>query len=358
MVRIGKRAWALLGVTTVGAALISGALLGTTALAGATTSPVSHGAARNSGPPTIKRVLVVGRVSNPTIVVLGSGFGPRPNPDPSTSPSGQQGCPTTPPGGAGHLYGTSFFANDLNAQAGTYIAQQFDAGIFTPGDNGEFDCLGLVITSWTNYAIVFHYGNLYDKNLPGNFYVLSNGDPLQIGVKGTTLTTTVHGLVNTGRPPTTLPPTTTTTTTGPPSTPIISSVSTTGTLVDPTITITGSGFGTAPPADPTSTVSTLAGCPASMGAGPSGFDYGNNLYISDLNTNSGFTAGQYTTSGEAQADCVGLVIESYTDSQIVLQYGNVYDQNLPRNMYVLHNGDPLKVVVKGATFMTTATGLG
>jgi len=65
-----------------------------------------------------------------------------------------------------------------------------------------------------------------------------------------------------------------------------------------------------------------------------------------------------TTSGEAQADCVGSVIESYTDTQIVLAYGNVYDQSLPKNMYAPRNGDPLKVVVKGAIFTAAVAGLG
>jgi hypothetical protein len=105
-------------------------------------------------------------------------------------------------------------------------------------------------------------------------------------------------------------------------------------------------------------VSNLANCPASPGAGPPGFDYGNSLYVSDTKANGGFTAGQYTTSGQAQADCVGLVIVSYTDTEIVLKYGNLYNQDLPNNRYVLSNGDPLKVVVKGATFSTTVSGLG
>jgi len=250
------------------------------------------------------------------------------------------------------------FANDLNAQAGTYVGQQFDAGIFTPGDNGEFDCLGLVIVAWSDRVVVFRYGNLYDRNYPGNFYVVSNGDPLQVGVNGATFTTTVHGLVNPGGPTTANPPNTTTTTTAPSNEPTITSVSTTGTVANPTITITGSGFGAAPSADPAGAVSSLANCPASPGPGPAGFDYGNSLYVSDTNANGGFTAGQYTTSGEAQADCVGLVIVSYTDTQMVLKYGNVYDQNIPNNMYVLSNGDPLKVVVKGATVSSTVTGLG
>ncbi len=357
MVRRGRKTWRHVGIATLGAALASGSVLGVTGVARATTSPV-HGAAANSGPPTISSVQVVGRVSNPTIVVRGSGFGSRPRPDPSTSPSGQQGCPVTPRSGTGFLYGTSFFANDLSAQAGTYIGQQFDAGIFTPGDNGEFDCLGLVIVAWTDHIVVFRYGNLYDKNFPGNFYVLSNGDPLQVGVKGATFTTTVHGLVNPGGSTTTTIPPTTTTTTVPPNAPTITSVATAGTVANPTITITGSGFGSAPSANPASDVSHLANCPTSPGAGPPGFDYGNSLYVADTKANGGFTAGQYTTTGEAQADCVGLVIVSYTDTQIVLKYGNVYDQNLPKNMYVLSNGDPLKVVVKGATASTTVAGLG
>jgi len=107
-------------------------------------------------------------------------------------------------------------------------------------------------------------------------------------------------------------------------------------------------------------VSTIAGCPTISSGGAPGFDYGSNLYVTDLNAavgSSTWTAGQYTTTGEAQADCVGLVIKSWSNTRITFTYGNVYDHDIPKNHYVLSSGDPLGVVVKGATFDTTVTGL-
>ncbi len=330
-------------------------------MAAASPPAIPVGKAAGTTPvPTITGLWIVGRDTNPTFIVFGSGFGSRPQADPAQSPDGQQGCPATPRAGAGFLYGTNLFANDLNAQRGSFVNQQWDAGIFTPGDNGEFDCVGLVIRTWTDRVVVFDYGNLYDKNIPDNFYLLTNGDPVQVGVKGATFTTTVHGLVTVGGPTTTTTAPSTTTTTAPANAPRITSVTTTGTVAAPLITVIGKGFGSVPPPLPVSDVSTIQGCPTISSGGAPGFDYGSNLYVTDLKAAVGssmWTAGQYTTTGEAQADCVGLVIVSWSDTQITFTYGNVYDHNIPANHYVLTNGDPLKVVVKGATFTTTVAGL-
>ena len=84
-----------------------------------------------------------------------------------------------------YLYGTSLYVQD-NGNMG------FDAGINSV--TGEFDCVGLVIQSWTPTQVVFGFGDLYDQNIPGNDYVLANGDPVTVGVLGATGSTTVSGL--------------------------------------------------------------------------------------------------------------------------------------------------------------------
>ncbi|MGI9032747.1 MAG: hypothetical protein ACR2HY_03485 [Acidimicrobiales bacterium] len=341
--------------------------------AGATTS------AAVSGSPVIRSVRVVGTVANPTFIVTGSGFDSRPAPDPSTSPSGQQGCPATPVARSGFLYGTNLFVADLNARAGGFAGQQWDAGISSPGGEGEFDCVGLVIRAWSDHVVIFRYGNLYDQNVPDNNYVLSNGDPIQVGVKGATSTTTVRGLVDTThrRPTTTTtaPSSTSTTTTAPSSTsttststtststtipsgtPVITSVTTTGTVANPTITVRGSGFGAEPLPSPATPPSGQQGCPVTTDAG-SGHLYGENLFISDTaaqrGNQSNWTAGE---SNQGTFDCVGLVILSWSDTQVTFTFGDLYNKNLPENYYVLTNGDPITVNVKGAVFNTSVSGL-
>lgn len=119
---------------------------------------------------------------------------------------------------------------------------------------------------------------------------------------------------------------------------VINSVSFTGLPTSPTITVSGSGFGTAP----TATTLGLAGF--------TGYDYGNDLYITDLSTAHGFAAGQ-GEAGVNNHDLIGLNILSYTDSQIVLQLGSDYAQYYyPNGIYALAAGDPYTVVVNGASF--------
>jgi hypothetical protein len=140
-----------------------------------------------SGTPTVdtvSSVSITGTIAAPVFTVTGTGFGSTPPPpNPSTPPDGQQGCPTSPNSSPqGFLYGTDLYVVD-NGPAG------FDAGINSV--TGEFDCVGLVIQSWSPTQVVFTMGNLYDQNIPGNDYVLANGDPVQVAVLGAVGNTTV-----------------------------------------------------------------------------------------------------------------------------------------------------------------------
>lgn len=117
----------------------------------------------------------------------------------------------------------------------------------------------------------------------------------------------------------------------------ISTVSITGAPANPTVSVSGSGFGTIPPV-------TFLGFP-----GYTGYDYGKSLYITDLSPTHGFDAGG--DAGMNLRDLIGLVVLSYTDTQVVFQLGSDYSLfYLPNNIYSLSPGDPFTVVVNGASF--------
>jgi hypothetical protein len=110
--------------------------------------------------------------------------------------------------------------------------------------------------------------------------------------------------------------------------PSITGVSFTGTSAAPTITVTGSGFGAGPP----------IGTPETCQAGDTGDDYGSSgLWFSDT-TQGGWTAGQ-------AGDCIGLIVGSWSSSQVVFGFGNEY-ANYPS----IQSGDQIGVGVQGGTF--------
>jgi subtilase family serine protease len=115
--------------------------------------------------------------------------------------------------------------------------------------------------------------------------------------------------------------------TGPPT---ISAVTFTGTSADPTVTITGSNLGSEPSGSP-------AGCATTGDNFP-----GTSLTFND--TSGSWGAG---TGG----DCIGLVVSSYTSTQIVYQFGSGY------NTYgTANSGDSFNLTVQsGGTYSGTIT---
>jgi len=92
--------------------------------------------------------------------------------------------------GSGRLFGMDLSISDTDAQSGNqarWTAGQYDG-------RGTFDCLGLFITSWSTITVTFRFGDLYDRDLENNFYVLTNGDPIVVRVKGAEFRTNVAGL--------------------------------------------------------------------------------------------------------------------------------------------------------------------
>jgi hypothetical protein len=92
----------------------------------------------------------------------------------------------------------------------------------------------------------------------------------------------------------------------------ITAVSFTGTTAEPTVTIKGTNLGSLPPANPST--------PLNCVAGDTSFDYGTSLLFTDQT--GGWTAGQ-------TGDCIGLIVQSYTSTQIVYRFGADYPNFRP-----------------------------
>ena len=138
--------------------------------------------------------------------------------------------------------------------------------------------------------------------------------------------------------------------------PSITSVTTSGTISNPTITVTGANLGAAPAPNPSTPPEGQHGCPTVLPTSGNGYLYGNSLWFSDSSPTGGWTAGQ---NADGNFDCLGLIIVSYTSTQVVFHLDNGYDNtsNGPANFYVLANGDPITVSVAGATMTGTVGGL-
>ena len=108
--------------------------------------------------------------------------------------------------------------------------------------------------------------------------------------------------------------------------PSISGVTLSGTPAAPTVTVTGSNFGSAAP----------TATPETCQAGDTGNDYGiGGLEFQDLT--EGWGAGE-------SGDCIGLLLTSWSSTKVVFTFGNEYANYGPINA-----GDQIEVNVQGAT---------
>jgi hypothetical protein len=108
--------------------------------------------------------------------------------------------------------------------------------------------------------------------------------------------------------------------------PSISGVTLSGTPAAPTVTVTGSNFGSAAP----------TATPETCQAGDTGNDYGfGGLEFQDLTESWG--------AGEA-GDCIGLLPTSWSSTKVVFTFGNEYANYGPINA-----GDQIEVTVQGAS---------
>ena len=136
----------------------------------------------------------------------------------------------------------------------------------------------------------------------------------------------------------------------------ITSVRTSGTSGSPEITVNGSGFGARPASSPRNFpgVAIKTGCPA-VPAAKAGHLYGTQLYFTDLKAKKGtyknWTAGQYNSQ---YLDCIGLVIDHWSNTKVQFHFGATYGHFFPGNTYFLSNGDRFEVFVRHATLVGTA----
>jgi hypothetical protein len=122
--------------------------------------------------------------------------------------------------------------------------------------------------------------------------------------------------------------------------PTISSVTLGGTQSSPTITITGSGFGTESDLGTANDASNTQNCSPATG-----YDYGTNFYIQDQTTD--WVVGL----GPPNLAAVGAIITTYTDSEVVFTPGSCYGQN----GWTFAPGDDFTMYVLGTQFSGTVS---
>ena len=107
--------------------------------------------------------------TSPNVVLQGSSFGTRPSPSYQTG-----GCPNH---GTGRVYGTAFYFNDTT--------RGWQAG--HGGPNLNTNCIGIIITSWTNKSVTFKFGSAFGSGA----YVLNSGNRYSVVLRGVKKTGTV-----------------------------------------------------------------------------------------------------------------------------------------------------------------------
>ncbi|MHB8657127.1 MAG: hypothetical protein ACYC91_04110 [Solirubrobacteraceae bacterium] len=135
----------------------------------------------------------------------------------------------------------------------------------------------------------------------------------------------------------------------------ISSVVTSGSSATPEITVHGAGFGSRPaPNPPGPPFGHQSGCPV-VPVAKAGHLFGTQLYFTDLKAKRGtytsWSAGQFTSGGNGFFDCVGLVIDRWTRTEVQFHFGATYGKFLPQNTYFLSAGDRFRAFVRGASFL-------
>jgi hypothetical protein len=122
--------------------------------------------------------------------------------------------------------------------------------------------------------------------------------------------------------------------------PSISNVEISGSVSAPTVTISGSDFGT---------VANLGSGETACGSSPAGLDYGNNFLFAD--TTDGWNAGE----GSPDYDCIGVIIQSYASDEVVFTFGSDYGvYRLGTGVALLSSGDQFTMTLLGASFSGTA----
>jgi hypothetical protein len=233
-------------------------------------------------PPSIKSVVVagVGGSSPPTVTVTGANLG--------TRIPVSVGSPTCLGGDTSDVFnGTQLFFTDVTRG-------------WTGGESG--DCLGLSVVSWAAGQVVFTFGPYYS-----DVGALALGDTIEVGL----LSATFNGLAATSPPPT------------------IKTLAVSGTASAPVVTVTGTGFGTSPPQASPST-------PIDCVAGDTSFTYPAGQFE--------FTDTTQNWTGGETGDCIGLIVSSWTNTQVVFSLGAFYP-----DVAAVTRGDAISVEIESTT---------
>lgn len=129
---------------------------------------------------TITSVTVTGTASNPVITIRGHHFGARPAHNPSCHPGDGGVCGSY----TGYDFGTKLYLVDKSPVL-------FSAGRYRPAKS-ELDSIGLVITTYTQRKIVYHFGSGYHHGHGSAGLRLKKGDHYRVSVRGANATGTVH----------------------------------------------------------------------------------------------------------------------------------------------------------------------
>ena len=211
---------------------------------------------------------------------------------------------------------------DIEAKAG-----QGSASVFfkPPTSNGGNATIGYTVTAANTTERDNGGQTASGPSSPITLHGLTNGDTY-------TLTVTATNEVGTSRPssPSRVTPEGAT----------ITSVSFGGTQASPTITVSGSGFGTQADIGTPNPASTTENCSPATG-----YDYGTNFYIRDQSKN--FVAGL----GPPSLAAVGVKISSYSNTLIVFTVGSCYGQN----GWIFDSGDRYTMYVRGASYSGTVS---
>ena len=206
---------------------------------------------------------------------------------------------------------TSCSNSNTGSDYGNFSLSEVTAGWLAGGGT---NCTGVTITSYSPTQIQFTFGNGYGNGAsPDEYGALGYGDSLQVNLLGTTYNSSVPPILR-RRPSTT--------------------VTVTGALTNPTVTVAGYGFGN----------ENDLGSPVPAYCSDTGFDYDNNLSISD-----GWGAGE--GSGPF-GDCTGLNISSYTNTQVVFTFGSGYGTGVGQ-YGAFSPGDSFTMTVLGTTYNGT-----
>ncbi len=235
-------------------------------------------------PASINSVTLSGSGYTATVTVRGSNFGLW---APSASPLTPVSC----------VSGAPSYDYPSGVLAFTDTTGGWSAG--APGD-----CTGLIVKSWSNSQVVFGFGSGYVWPL------LATGDAYQVSLLGTTAT-------GTSTVPSAPAPT-------------ISSVvmSGLGGPSSPTVTISGTNFGTRVPVHSPLT-------PPGCTSGDTSYDFTpDQLFVNE--EQAGWTAGE-------PGDCIGLSLSHWTPTRVVFTFGPSYPGNAAL-------GDTVQVGVLSAVF--------